>query len=132
MGKELKVNLKGLSKLPSLNDVRKQMAKGKLNAPGALMAPVVELVEGFIDSDAYKAAADKDAVLKAWLEGQTKAARTEARKLIYQIAQTTFALVVGQTWFNEFKSLDENSLDIEVDGNTIPCKVEMREIEVKI
>lgn len=131
-GKELKVSLKGLSKLPSLKEVRQQIAKGKLNAPGALMAPTITLVDGFLDSPAYKAAADQHGVLAAWLEGQTKAAKAKTRGLLYQVAQTTFALVVGQVWFSEFATLEENSMDITVDGNTIPCQAEMREIDIKI
>lgn len=96
------------------------------------MKPVLELVESFLDSDAYKQAADKDAVLKAWLEGQTKAAKAKTREHLYKMAEVSFALIVGQTWFSEFNSLDENSLTITVDGKDIPCKAEMREIEVKI
>ena len=132
MGKELKINLKGLSSLPSLNDVRKQLAKDKLNAGGKLMAPTVKKVEAFLASDIYKDAADQEAVLKAWLEGQTKDAKSKTRQLIYEISQTTFALLVGQVWFSEFSSLDENELTIEVGDDTIACKAEMREIEVKI
>lgn len=138
MGKELKVNLKGLSSLPSLNAVRKQIEKGKLNAGGQLMKPTIDKVEAFLTSDAYTGAADKDAVLKAWLDGNAKDAKATTRKLIYDIAQTTFALIVGQVWFNEFESLDDNELDIEVQFTdddprvALPCKAEMREIEVKI
>jgi len=132
MGKELKVNLKGLSSLPSLNELRKQIAKGKTNTAGSLMVPTFNLVEGFLTNDIYKNAADKDAVLKAWLEGQTKAAKTKTRALIYQIAQTVFVLTVGQIWFKEFATLDDNSLDIDVAGTTIPCKAELREIKIKI
>jgi hypothetical protein len=132
MSKELKVSLKGLSKLPSLKEVKEQIAKNKLNAGGALMAPTVKLVESFLASDIYAKAAEKDKVLEVWLEGQTKAAKAKARGLIFQIAQTTFGLIVGQTWFSEFSSLDENSMDITVDGSTIGCKVEMREVEIKL
>lgn len=132
MGKELKVSLKGLSSLPSLKDLRAQIQKGKLNAGGKLMKPSLDKAEAFLKSDAYLKAADKDGVLKAWLEGETKAAKNEARSLIHRIAQTTFCLVVGQGWFKEFNSLDENSLTIDMDEGSIDCKVEMREIQIKI
>jgi hypothetical protein len=132
MGKELKVNLKGLSKLPSLKEVKEQIAKNKLNAGGLLMKPTVDLVETFLASDLYKKAAQKDKVMEVWLDGQTTAAKSKARELIFQTAQTTFSLVVGQVWFKEFSSLDENSMTIEVDGTKVECKAEMREIEIKI
>jgi len=131
LGKELKVNLKGLSSLPSLNELRKQIAKGKVNIAGSLMLPTFNLTEGFLKSEFYLKAADKDAVLMAWLKGQTDAAKAKTRNLLYQIAQTTFAIIVGQIWFSEFQSLDENSMIIDVDGK-IDCKAEMREIEIKI
>jgi len=133
MGKELKVSLKGMSSLPSLNDVRKQITKGKLNMGGRLMKPTIDKIESFLSSDAYTGAADKDGVLKAWLEGNTKVAQANTRKLIYEIAQTTFALIVGQVWFSEFDSLDQNEMDLSVlDDLKLTCKAEMREIEVKI
>lgn len=132
MGKELKVSLKGLSKLPSLKEAKEQITKGKINAGGALMEPTVKLVEGFLASDAYQKAAEKERVLEAWLEGQTKAAKAKTRNLIFQVAQTTFALIVGQVWFNEFSSLEENSMTITVGKAQIDCKAEMREIEIKI
>jgi hypothetical protein len=132
MGKELKVNLKGLSSLPSLNELRKQIIKGKVNAAGSLMLSTFNLVEGFLKSEFYLKAADKDATLKAWLKGQTDAAKTKTRGLLYQVAQTTFALIVGQIWFKEFTSLDENSMTIDVDGIKVDCKAEMQEIEIKI
>jgi hypothetical protein len=132
MGKELKVSLKGLSSLPSLKDLRTQIAKGKLNVGGQLMKPSFDRVEAFLKSDVYTGAADRDGVLKAWLEGETKAAKLQARHLIHKIAQTTFCIVVGQSWFSEFSSLDENSMDIDVDGKTVSCKVEMKDIQIKI
>lgn len=128
MGKELKVSLKGLSSLPSLKDYR----AGKGGAGAKLMKPFYEKVDGFLKSDVYTKAADKDAVLKAWLEGETKAAKTAARSLIYKVAQTTFCIIVGQIWFSEFASLDENSMAIDTDEGRVECKAELREVQIKI
>lgn len=132
LSKELKVSLKGLSKLPSLKEVKEQVAKNKINAGGALMVPTVKLVESFLASDIYAKAAEKEKVLDAWLAGQTKAAKTKTRGIIFDIAQTTFALIVGQVWFNEFASLDENTMTLDVDGAKVECKAEMREVEIKL
>lgn len=132
MGKELKVNLKGLSSLPSLKDLRQQIAKGKTNTAGSLMVPALAIVESFLTSESYKDAVDKDAVLSKWLETQTRVAKSRTRNLIYEIAQTTFCIIVGQIWFKEFASLEESALDLTIDGIKIPCKAELREIEIKI
>lgn len=132
MGKELKVSLKGYSSLPSLKEAKEKIAKAKLNPPTALMQPYIEECEKFLTSDAYTKAAAKEKVLEAWLKGQAKAATETCRKHIYNVAQTTFSIVVGQSWFSDFASLDENSMSLDFDGTKVDCKVEMKEIEVKI
>jgi len=132
MGKELHVSLKGLSSLPSLKDVKEKMAKGKVNTAGALMVPYVEEVEGFLASEVYKKAADQAKVFEAWLDGQQKAATRTVRGLLFDLAQVKFAIVVGQTWPVEFKSIEENSLKITVDGVEIEGKIEAKETQIKI
>lgn len=132
MGKELKTSLKGLSSLPSLKEAREKIAKGKINAPTALMAPVIEEVDNFIKSDIYKKAADQDKLFESWLDGQAKAATVTTRKLIFNIAQIKFSIIVGQVWFTEWASLDENSMTIDIDKQKIECKVDMKDIEIKI
>jgi hypothetical protein len=42
------------------------------------------------------------------------------------------SVVVGQTWFTEFGSLEENSLTFKVNGKDIAGTVTMKEIEVPI
>jgi hypothetical protein len=132
MGKELKVSLKGLSKLPSMKEAKEQIAKKKLNAGGALMAETIKKVEAFLASDIYTKAAAKEKVLQSWLEGEQTATKARVRSLIFDTAKTTFTLVVGQVWFSEFNSLDENELTLDVDGQKIACKAEMKDIEIKI
>lgn len=132
MGKELKCSLKGLSSLPKLADAKAKLASGKPNAPTLLMKDSIEEVESFLASPFYVKAGNKEAVLEAWLDGQAKAAREKCRKLIFDIASNTFAIVVGQVWFSEFSSLDENSLSFDVEGTKVEGKVEMREIQINI
>jgi len=126
MGKELPVKLKGLSSLPSLKDVRAKRESGKLNASAKLMDPSVTEVEKVL-------ASKKGDDLKAWLDGEKKQATAEARRLMFEMAQDKFAVIVGQTWFTEFSSLDENTLDVTMpDGEKVTCTVEMKEVEIKI
>jgi hypothetical protein len=132
MSKEMKVSLKGLASLPSVKDVLAKKASGKLNASAALMAPTVDEVTKFLTSDIYMKAAAKDEVLDAWLEGQSKAATAKARALIREKAQRLFTIVVGQVWFTEFSSLEENTLEITVGKDKILGKVEMVEKQTAI
>lgn len=131
MAKELKVSLKGYSKLPSLKELKDMIAKGKVNPPGALMQPVYEEVEDFLKSKAYTGAAAKDKVLEAWLDGQKKAKTAEVRKLIYEVARTTFTLIVGQIWFKGWKP-EDNTFTVKDGATQVTCTAELREVEVKI
>ncbi len=128
-GKALTLKIAGYSSLPSVKDVQKRMAeikagKGKLTASMAVMEPAVNDLDALVDS--------KPADLATSLEEKAKANVKATRDLIANMAKTKFAIVVGQTWFSEFKSLDENTMTIDVDGNKLDCTVEMSEIEVKI
>lgn len=139
----LDVSLKGLSSLPKVADVKAKLITSKdgkfewvpnpkLNAPSALMAVAVKEIESFLVGDAYTKAKAKDKVLQAWLEGQTKAAIEKTRTLIFDISQATFSIIVGQGWFAEFPTQDQNEMTINVDGNAIVCKAEMKEEIVKV
>lgn len=133
LAKELKTSIKGLSGLPKVSEVRTKLAaKGKLNAGGTLMVEAINDVAGFINSDFYMKAGDKDAVLKAWLLDRKKTTTAKARTLMFETSQVMFSLVVGQTWFKEFASLDESSMSIAQDGQTYECKAELNEYEEAI
>lgn len=132
MSKELKVSVKKHSSLPTVAKLEDMIKKGKLNGPGLLMQPALERVQEFLASDIYTKAAKKEAVLEAWLDGETEAAVRKARKLIYEVARTTLVLIVGQVWFSEFASLDENSMTLSLDGRDVEFQAEMREVQVRV
>lgn len=131
VAKELKVSVKGYSKLPSLKELKEQIAKGKMNPPGELMKPYYDEVEEFLKSKAYTGAAAKDKVLEAWLEGQQKDARKKVRHLIFEVARTTFTLIVGQVWFAKWKP-EDTDFTLDADGLKIQMSAQLREVEVKI
>jgi hypothetical protein len=70
--------------------------------------------------------------LEEYLETKQKEARQTVRGLMYQMSQSKFAVLVGQIWFSEFKSLDENSLELTIDGQKLACLVVVSEVEIKI
>lgn len=132
MGKELHVALKGLSTLPTLKDVQSRIASGKHTPSSSLMAPYVTEVRDFLASDVYGKAADQAKVFKAWLEGQAAEQKKTVRDLLYEVSQIRMSIIVGQTWFHEFSSLDEDTLDLCIQGQTIKGTVTMKEIEIPI
>ncbi len=133
MGKELAVSLAKLSKLPSLKEAKESITKGKMTPTVSLMADSIKRVDDYMKSSAYTGASNKDAAVLAWLETEKKTATERCRKLIFDIAQTTFALIVGQVWFTEFSSIDESSYQLTTsEGTVIQCEVKMKEVEIKI
>lgn len=126
LAKLLEVKVKGYSTIPSLNDYRKQLAKNKLNPPALLMKATVEAAEQAAQHPAGNILYD------AWLDLKSGEATSRARRLIYDVARTKFAVIVGQTWFSEFKSLDEHEMDLSLDGERLHFSAELREVEEKI
>lgn len=133
IGKELSTHLKGLSSLPSMKEAIEKRAKGKLTPSAALLTPFVKQVEDFLDSTTYEKSKDKDKVFEAWLASEAKAATKAVRGLMGEMARTKFAIVVGQSWFIEFDSIDQNQMSILADdGSDLECRVEMKEVEINI
>jgi hypothetical protein len=121
MAKELEVKLKGYSSLPTLENAK----AGKGGGGGALMKPVITNVES-------KLAKLNDEGKAAWLQNQQTTVRAQTRRLIQRMAQKKFAVIVGQVWPSEFKSIDENTLTVKIDGKDIVGTIEMSETEVRI
>lgn len=132
MAKELKVSIKGYSSLPSLGDLRKKVASGKLNPPAKLMAPALEEVDKFLSSDVYRTASNQGSLLETWIRDRFKESQGRVRQLLFEMSQIRFGVIVGQSWFSEFSSIEEDSMDLQVDGLTLSCKVAMKETEVKV
>lgn len=130
--KELTVSLKGYSTLPTLAKYREAVAKGKLNGPCELMKPYVDEVDAFMASDVYKKAPNQAELFDTWLDGKSRDATKRVRAMLYDMAQIKFSVIVGQVWFKEFKTLEENSMDLTLDGKQLSFSVEMKEREERI
>ncbi len=146
MSKELKASIKGLaSGFPSLTEAqtkieayKEKVAKGDTKAtlpgPVEMMKPYIDHVENFINNPngEFQKAADKQAMMKAFLEGEARLAQLQTRNYLRSVARDTFTIIVGQTWFKEFKSLDQNVWNFDDNGKTYEGKAELREKEVEI
>jgi len=132
MAKCLEVKLKGYSSIPSLNDFKKQASKGKFNGPGELMRAAVAEVEAFESSDVYTSAANKDEVFEKWLEGKCAETTSACRKLMFDISQIKMSVIIGGVWPQEFLTINDNAMDVSLDGVKCNFTLEMREVEEKI
>lgn len=57
---------------------------------------------------------------------------SERLRLIRELAEIKFSVLVGQVWFPEFASLEENTLTITVGGYTVAGKIELIEKEEQV
>lgn len=121
VGKELDVKLKGMSTLPSVKDVR----GGKKTGAAAFMHDTITEVDAWLAKSPEK-------LHKDWLEGKTKATISEVRSLTYEATKIKWSILVGQVWCQEFKSLDENTLTVKIDGKDVVGTIELREVEIKV
>lgn len=132
IAKELNLAIKGYSSIPSYADFKKRLASGKLTPSAALMRQSHEEIDAFLNGDTHKNASNQDNLLETWIKDKFKASQREVRGLLFDMSQIRFGIIVGQSWFKEFSSVEENSLKVEVDGLQLDCVVNMVESEVRI
>lgn len=133
VAKKLDVAIKGYSTLPSMNDLRKQIEKGKINGPGQLMKVYLDEYDAYAASDAVKKAKDGGAaLLKKFIEERQNFYKNRTRDFLFSVSRTMFVLILGQVWFSDMKTLDDNSLDLEFDGNKLHFEARLQDVEVKI
>lgn len=131
--KEFAVKIKGCSSLPTVKAVLDKIAAGKpLTLVEALMRPWIEDHDEFIGTSSFKKASDQDALYRLWLETEMNTARKTVRRLMKEMARTKLAIMVGHTWFTEFKSLDDNTMDVNVDGVTYQVSAVLTDVTIKI
>jgi hypothetical protein len=134
IAKELKIAVKGLSSLPKVEDVETAIAAGKgLKIGQYVMKDALVKLDAFMGSDIYKNASDKNALIETWIVSEQQAAVAKTRELIVKMAQRKFAIIVGQVWFSDFASLDEDTLEIEMPGfGKVAVTASLKETEIEI
>ena len=111
----LVVRMKGFSSLPSVKEVR---AMKKIAPRAHAMAEALRTHSG-----------ETVAVLQKRLE-ETVA---DARKMTVDQARTRFSIIVGQVWFQEFASVDENTMTLPMPGvGDVEFSACMEEEEVEV
>lgn len=131
--KELNVKIAGLSALPSVKAVQDKVAKGsKLTLADTLMIEAIKEYDSFVNSSHVQNSAAKESLIKTWLEAETKAIIEKVRDLQYSLNQTLYSIIVGQSWFKEFASLDENTLMIDFNKQQVSVKAILEEKEIAI
>ncbi|MFW6219727.1 MAG: hypothetical protein ACOC33_02665 [bacterium] len=135
MAVSLKTKIKGLSSLPKVEVVETKIKDGKpLKINEWVMAEPIKKYQEQLDSDMFKSL-DEDKqkdILNNYLVKKTEQLNWARRKVLQKVAEIKFSLILSKMWFNEFKSFDENKLELELDGQKVQFTFDMSENEVKI
>ena len=131
----LETKIKGLSSLPKVDDVVKKIESGaplKLNE--FVMADAIKKYKAQLESDMYMSLGEEQrkGVLKTYLETKSGILNKQRRKILQEIAQIKFSLILSKKWFTEFKSFDENQLALNIDGQDLNFTFALAEKEEKI
>lgn len=118
--KELNLKIEGLSSLPSVNAVIKKVTEGKkLNLADVFMNRYITMYQKEKDN-------------KEFLQKETEKTIQEVRALQLVYNQTMYAIIIGQVWFKEFASVEENTMNVEYEKMNVKCSALLEEKEIEI
>jgi ribosome maturation factor RimP len=131
----LDTKIKGLSSLPKVDVVVEKIKNGgtlKLNE--WVMSDAIKKYQAQLESDIYLSLGEEQrkGVLKTYLETKSGILNKQRRKILQEIAQIKFSLILSKKWFTEFKSFDENQLAVNIDGHDLNFTFALGEKEEKI
>jgi hypothetical protein len=135
MSVNLETKIKGLSSLPKVEDViAKIKAKKELKLNEWVMADAIKKYMSQTESEMYLSLSEEQqkGVLKTYLETKSGILNKQRRKILQEIAEIKFSLILSKRWFVEFKSFDENKLALNIDGQDLDFVFELSEKEEKI
>lgn len=131
----LDTKIKGLSSLPKVDDVLKKIESGaKLKLSEFVMSDAIKKYHEQLNSDMYKSLGEEQqkGVLKTYLETKSAILNKQRRKVLQDIAEIKFSLILSKKWFTEFNSFDENKLNVNFDGQDLDFTFVLAEKEEKI
>lgn len=130
MSVNLKTKIKSLSPLPVVKKVIDKMEAGKnLTLSEWMLSDAINKFNEQLESDMYKSLPDdqKLSVLETYLNNKTKEENARKWRVLQEIAQQKFSLILSKKWFKEFTSFDENTLALKLDGKDLNFTFDMSE-----
>ena len=121
---ELEVKLDKLSSLPAVEKVVEKSKTGKALTPSETL-----IQEGIEYYDKHSVLIEKVPTILTTLK---KDEVSKKRQVGVDIAKIKFSVLLSQSWFKEFDSMDDCKMIIEVDGKQINCEVVSTEKEIEI
>jgi len=98
------------------------------------MADAIKKYQAQLQSDMYLSLGEEQrkGVLKTYLETKSGILNKQRRKILQEIAEIKFSLILSKKWFTEFQSFDENQLAVNFDGQDLNFTFDLNEKEEKI
>lgn len=128
----LEFKIKG-STLPAVEAVLERYQSGKpLNMAQQMMYDSHLKYQAFLDSDIYQNASNQEELLRTWLITETQAAIEKTRHFNSEIAKVKFGIIVGQKWFKEFASYEENTLEVDSPYGKVSVTAERKDVMIDI
>lgn len=130
MSVNLFTKVKGLSSLPKVEDVIAKIAKGTpLKVSEELLAVAIDEYNQQLQSPIFTTlpADEQTKVLQNYITKKSDDLNKARRNVLKEIAKIKFSLILSKKWFTEFKSFDENTLSLVLDGTPLDFTFEMTE-----
>ena len=135
MSVNLATKLKGLSSLPKVDVVKQKILDGStLKINEWVMADALRKYMEQTASDMYQSLSEEQqkGVLRTYLTTKSDMLNVRRRKVLQEIAEIKFALILSKKWFTEFTSFDENTLALTLDEQDLNFTFDLNEKEVKV
>src|ERR1035437_9015933 len=135
MSVNLETKIKSLSSLPKVEDVvAKLKSSASLKLSELVMSDALKKYQKQTESEMYLSLSNeqKIGVLKTYLITKSEILNKAKRKVMQEIAQIKFALILSKKWFTEFKTFDENKLSLTLDKQILEFTFDLSEKEEKI
>jgi len=124
MSINLDIKIKNLSSLPKVSDV-----VAKLTLTNPVLKPS-ELLMSKAIKEILPRLSDED--LETFIINKTNEVVAKKRKLLQQKAEIVFALILSKKNFIEFKSFDENTLTLTIDGQVLNFTFLLEEKQINL
>jgi hypothetical protein len=135
MSVNLETKIKGFSSLGKVEDVIAKLKENKSLKPSeAIMSDAIKKYQTQLESEMYQSLNEEQqkGVLKTYLITKTDILNKKRRKILQNIAEIKFSLILSKKNFAEFKTFDENKLNLKLDNMDLEFLFEFSEKQEKI
>lgn len=141
MARFFECKIASCSSIPPVNDalitkilaVQAGTAKKPLTLSESLLeSAVLECLAKKSGQPGLLVESDNSDKFKEWLETKIKETKAKVKQLSAKCIKDMFAITAGQTWFKEFESMEENSMELEVSGRKFKVSATLTEKSIAI